>query len=104
MSDIQPSIDDILASIRARVTGAGAPDAPAPDISTRPVVEVAEAVSVAMPELGAVELPEPGAGTTLDDLIRSLLTPMLKAWLDAHLPEIVERTAQAEIRRLTGRD
>ncbi len=102
MSDIQPSIDDILASIRARVTGA--PDAPAPDLAERPVVEVAEAVSIAMPELGAVELPEAGTGTRLDDLIRSLLTPMLKGWLDAHLPEIVERTAQAEIRRLTGRD
>lgn len=102
MSDIQPSIDDILASIRARVTGA--PDAEVPDVVERPVVEVAEAVAVAMPELGAVEIPATGDATTLDDLIRSLLTPMLKAWLDANLPEIVERTAQAEIRRLTGRD
>jgi cell pole-organizing protein PopZ len=27
---------------------------------------------------------------------------MLKAWLDAHMPEIVERLARAEIKRLTG--
>jgi cell pole-organizing protein PopZ len=29
---------------------------------------------------------------------------MLKTWLDAHMPEIVERMAQAEIKRLTGKD
>ena len=43
-------------------------------------------------------------GTTLEDLDRPLLEPMLKAWLDANLPEIVDRAAQAEIARLTGQD
>jgi cell pole-organizing protein PopZ len=45
-----------------------------------------------------------GGETTLDSLMRSLLEPMLQRWLDANLPEIVEKVAQAEIRRLTGRD
>jgi cell pole-organizing protein PopZ len=42
------------------------------------------------------------SGVTLEALMRSLLEPMLQAWLDAHLPELCERIAQAEIRRLTG--
>lgn len=46
----------------------------------------------------------PASGTTLEDLVRPLLEPMLKAWLDANLPEIVDRAAQAEIARLTRRD
>ena len=42
-------------------------------------------------------------GITLEALVRSMLAPMLKEWLDAHLPEIVETATHAEIRRLTGR-
>jgi cell pole-organizing protein PopZ len=42
-------------------------------------------------------------GITLDALIRSLLADQIKAWLDAHMPEIVEKLAREEIRRLTGR-
>lgn len=41
---------------------------------------------------------------TLDGFVRSMLEPMLKAWLDANLPEIVENATHAEIRRLTGRN
>jgi cell pole-organizing protein PopZ len=35
-------------------------------------------------------------------LFTAVLEPMLRQWLDANLPEICERIAQAEIRRLTG--
>jgi cell pole-organizing protein PopZ len=99
MSELQPSIEEILASIRARVNAA--PHAAPPVAVERAVVEVADTVSAAVPELGRIET---GSGTTLEDLVRTLLTPMLKSWLDAHLPEIVDRAARAEIRRLTGRD
>ncbi len=34
-------------------------------------------------------------------LERSALEPVLKAWLDANLPEIVDRAARQEIERLT---
>jgi len=39
---------------------------------------------------------------TVNQLVRSLLEPQLKAWLDANLPEMVERLTSAEIARLTG--
>ena len=41
-------------------------------------------------------------GTTVEALFTALLEPMLRQWIDANLPEICERVAQAEIRRLTG--
>lgn len=41
-----------------------------------------------------------GSGNTLEDLVRELLRPMLKEWLDANLPEIAERMVAKEIARL----
>lgn len=40
---------------------------------------------------------------TLEDLVRDMLRPMLKAWLDANLPDIVERLVRAEIERVSRR-
>lgn len=39
-------------------------------------------------------------GRTLEDLMREMLRPMLKAWLDDNLPVIVERIVRAEIERV----
>jgi uncharacterized protein len=38
---------------------------------------------------------------TLDDLVREMLKPMLKAWLDDNLPNMVERLVRAEIERVS---
>ena len=38
---------------------------------------------------------------TLDDLVREMLRPMLKAWLDDNLPSLVERLVRAEIERVS---
>ena|SRR5258708_6064998 len=38
---------------------------------------------------------------TLEDLVREMLKPMLKAWLDDNLPIIVERLVRAEIERVS---
>ena len=34
---------------------------------------------------------------TLEDLVREMLRPMLKSWLDDNLPGLVERIVRAEI-------
>jgi cell pole-organizing protein PopZ len=44
---------------------------------------------------------DPGA---LEAVVREMLKPMLKEWLDQRLPEIVEELVTREIARLTGRD
>ena len=38
---------------------------------------------------------------TLDELVREMLRPMLKAWLDDNLPVMVERLVRAEIERVS---
>lgn len=54
-------------------------------------------------EAGRHSLLVRGGGPTLDEMVREELRPVLKAWLDANLPSIVERLVQAEIERLVGR-
>ena len=42
-------------------------------------------------------------GPTIEDIVREELRPLLKAWLDANLPPLVERLVRAEIERVVGR-
>jgi cell pole-organizing protein PopZ len=37
---------------------------------------------------------------TLEDLVKEMLRPMLKAWLDDNLPPLVEKLVRAEIERV----
>jgi cell pole-organizing protein PopZ len=39
--------------------------------------------------------------STLEDVVREALRPMLKSWLDENLPRVVERMVEAEIERVT---
>ena len=96
MSEPPPALDVILASIRARVMEPGNDDnedspSPAPALAPAPV------------SLANVTLPASSTGMTLDELMRSMLAPQIKAWLDANMPEIVEKLAREEIKRLTGK-
>ncbi len=43
-------------------------------------------------------------GGPLEAVIRDMLRPMLKDWLDEHLPQIVEALVTREITRITGRN
>ena len=47
--------------------------------------------------------PQDGQDNTLDGLVRSMLKPMLKDWLDSRLPVLVEEMVAKEIARITGR-
>jgi cell pole-organizing protein PopZ len=46
------------------------------------------------------EIAPGAAGRALEGVVRDLLRPMLRTWLDEHLPEIVERLVKAEITRV----
>jgi uncharacterized protein len=39
----------------------------------------------------------------LEDMVREMLRPMLKQWLDDHLPGLVDEHVRREITRITGR-
>ena len=40
-------------------------------------------------------------GQTIEGLVREMLRPMLKSWLDDNLPGLVERLVRAEIERVS---
>jgi len=45
----------------------------------------------------------PALGRNLEDVVAELLKPLLKDWLDEHLPGIVEEKVQAEVDRISRR-
>ena len=45
----------------------------------------------------------PAEGRTLEDVVKELLRPLLKEWLDAHLAGIVEAKVQSEVERISRR-
>ena len=42
-------------------------------------------------------------GPTIEDIVREEMRPLLKQWLDANLPDLVERLVRAEIERVVHR-
>jgi cell pole-organizing protein PopZ len=66
---------------------------------------LSQAVKDSVPPPVAVE-PGPSVGSggkTIEELVREMLRPMLKEWLDRNLPPMVERFVEREIVRLTRR-
>jgi len=58
----------------------------------------AAAAAIAMPAMAV------GAGgKTIEDLVKEMLRPMLKEWIDRSLPPMVEQLVEREIARLTRR-
>ena len=63
-----------------------------------------QAVQDSVPAPAAINPgPTMGEGKTLEDLVKEMLRPMLKDWLDRNLPPMVERFVEREIVRLTRR-
>ena len=63
-----------------------------------------EALTAAVaPAVAAAVAAPAAAGRTLEDVVTDALRPMLKEWLDANLPTMVEAMVAKEISRITGR-
>lgn len=98
-------IDDALGISDLEVV---APSAAEPSFAAEPLVTdidrlVSEPVATDAASKFAVlerSLLMPAEGRTLEDVVRELLRPMLKAWLDEYLPSIVETQVKAEVERI----
>jgi uncharacterized protein len=97
--------------------------APPPPLTPRPIPSVAQVAPMPDPTLSqdmAEQLLEPttdaavkhtftrlqgvsmaGSSVTLEGLMREMLRPMLKEWLDENLPAVVERMVEKEIARIS---
>jgi len=74
----------------------GPPAAPSPPILSHSTVS---AVESAFNTLAHTVLSN--NARTLEDLVKEMLRPMLKSWLDDNLPGLVERIVKAEIERVS---
>ncbi|KTE38985.1 MULTISPECIES: DUF2497 domain-containing protein [unclassified Sphingopyxis] len=132
----EPSMEDILSSIRRVIARDEAPGAreireparedilelsdaeddydPAPEAggaeelvspaSADAARQSLEALTAAVaPAVAAAVTAPAAAGRTLEDVVTDALRPMLKDWLDANLPTMVEAMVAKEISRITGR-
>lgn len=80
---------------RAAVT-----EAPADPIVSRETMAATRAPLEALTRM--MVKPEPGNDGTLEGLVRDMLRPMLREWIDANLPGMVEEMVAREIAKITG--
>ncbi|MEO1305695.1 MAG: DUF2497 domain-containing protein [Pseudomonadota bacterium] len=71
---------------------------PAPLTDTATVTAAAGALGKLLANVEFGE--EAGGPTTIEGLVREMLRPMLKEWLDENLPSIVEKQVEAEVQRI----
>ena len=46
---------------------------------------------------------ERGGTVTIEDVVREEIKPMLRAWIDQHLPKMLERLLQKELEKISRR-
>ena len=67
---------------------------------------VADSSRLRLEELASVAAAAPPpapAGNPLEELVREMLRPILKQWLDDYLPHVVDEHVKREINRITGK-
>jgi cell pole-organizing protein PopZ len=83
-----------------------APLAPPVDLGP-PLIdeEAADASRQSLDSLSTVaaSVPPPPLVNPMEAMVREMLRPILKQWLDEHLPAIVDEHVNREITRITGR-
>jgi cell pole-organizing protein PopZ len=72
----------------------------APAVAAATTAAVGQLLRAVAQERGA---PVHRGGPSIEDVVREELRPLLKEWLDQHLPPIVERLVRAEIERVVSR-
>jgi cell pole-organizing protein PopZ len=117
----RPATPEVLDLTEAMAASATPPPAPAPNFRTidakSDVVFANKPEPQALPDRGLISHETVKAvdsafntlahtligqnARTLEDLVREMLRPMLKSWLDDNLPGLVERIVRAEIERVS---
>ena len=120
----EQSMEDVLSSIKriisadveaarrlpkSTVVAPSEPDEDVLELGQAPKEEAlvsgkaAKASKAALAALANVTVDPKAGENTLDGLVREMLRPMLKEWLDANLPDLVERVVAREVARIIGR-
>ncbi len=102
---IAPPVAEPTEPARPAKKGASPPAAERVDVppDTAPIVSsgTVEATRGALDQLSRMLIkPEPSTDGTLEGLVREMLRPMLRDWLDASLPTLVEDLVAREIEKI----
>lgn len=102
-----PEADDILdlQDEEDLAEAAPAPEELVSEASADAARQSLEALTAAVtPAVAAATVAAPAVGgRTMEDVVLEALRPMLKQWLDANLPALVEAMVAKEISRITGK-
>lgn len=85
-------------------------DHTSPSTAGEPSLVAPEAAAAASASMGSLlrslsaerHTPVHHGGPSIEDIVRDEMRPMLKLWLDTHLPGMVERLVRSEIERMAG--
>ena len=69
------------------------------DTTDAPVAEAVAATTVS----GDAPATPPGRAEVLEEMVAEQITPIVRDWLEEHLPGIVARVVEREVRDLMGR-
>ena len=105
-SDTDPSEEDVLElgdPVAAQPSAAAPPQTAVAEPTTLLSQQTQVASQRALAALSGLSIDPNAEANTMDGLVREMLRPMLKDWLDANLPEMVERLVAREVARISGR-
>lgn len=113
LADIDDALEDAPTPSRAPMASKPAPKPAAPRVAA-PVADSdallsAASIAASAEALKALRHPAQGmggmpfmSGNTVEGLVQVMLRPMLKEWLDANLPLIVQQVVEREVSRITS--
>ena len=109
----RPTMEEILASIRRIISESDEEPEDGAEKTSDSLVsdETADASTESLAPLAKAIMKEPrsknnvslGTGNTLEDLVKDMIRPMLKDWLDQNLAPMVKGLVKKEIARMVRR-
>ena len=116
LAAVEPAVEHDLAPVAQETVSGGATPLPVMSGLTAQAIEEILAPAAAAAAAASVDallrklaeerqalLQPTSSSPTMEEFVRAELRPLLKTWLDEHLPTIVERLVRAELARLTLR-
>lgn len=95
--EVEPMVDDIIEEIRAE------PRTVPSDILSSGTQAAAIGSITKLASKMPINSARSYDGVTLEDIVREMLHPMLREWMDDNLPSMVERIVQKELEKLARR-
>lgn len=97
--EVAAALPEPVMAEQPAAAAAPSPQMPPVDMASLLSDQASSAVTNAFGQLASTVLSN--NARTLEDLVKDMLKPMLKTWLDDNLPTMVERLVRAEIERVS---